>query len=175
MSSPNRFPKLLLSAVAALLVLTASSSAAPKHHTLVAVPGEDRFTPFALTIHVGDTVDWMNDDTDDHTLVSDNAVNQIGPVVDVLLPGTDSNGGVPLPPFSITFHDAGQWVYYCKFHSHLDAFNQPNSPGPNGGIQDSKDPTLCDPAGTDTCNFGTPMMGVITVLPRHQDQDQDEQ
>jgi hypothetical protein len=45
------------------------------------------------------------------------------------------------------------------------------SPGPKGGIQGEKDPTACNPAGTDTCNFGTPMMGVITVLPRHHDEN----
>jgi hypothetical protein len=40
---------------------------------------------------------------------------------------------------------------YCRFHAHLDANNQPVAPGPDGGIQ--------DPNG----NFGTAMMGVITV------------
>src|SRR5262249_39138344 len=174
MRSPHRFVKLTLFVLASLLVLTARSSAdndKPKHHKLVAVPGEDRFTPFALTISVGDTVDWMNDDTDDHTVVSDDAVNNVGPTgIDHLLPGTDSNGGVP-GMFSITFHDPGQWVYFCRFHAHLDNFNQPNSPGPLGGIQNEKDPPFCDPAGTDTCNFGTPMMGVITILPGHRNED----
>jgi hypothetical protein len=36
----------------------------------------------------------------------------------------------------------------------LDAAYQLVAPGPEGGIQDAKG------------NFGTPMMGVITVLPR---------
>jgi plastocyanin len=38
------------------------------------MPEEDRFTPFALTIHAGDTVQWVNNDTDDHTVVSARAV-----------------------------------------------------------------------------------------------------
>jgi|RhiMetdeSRZDD1v2_1073273.scaffolds.fasta_scaffold02750_7 plastocyanin len=177
MRSPNRFPRLALVVLASLAALTARSSAddddhKPKHHQLVSIPGEDRFTPFAMTIHVGDTVDWINDDTDDHTVVSDDAVNTAGPAgINVLITGTDKNGGQPGPPFSITFHDAGQWVYFCRFHSVPDTFHQPNSPGPDGGIQDTKDPSKCDPAGTDTCNFGTPMMGVITILPRHHDED----
>ena len=38
-----------------------------------------------------------------------------------------------------------------RFHAHLDAYHQPVAPGPEGGIQDSNG------------NFGTPMMGVVTV------------
>ena len=73
---------------------------------------------------------------------------------------------------SITFHDAGMWNYYCRFHSTPnDEYHQPFAPGPNGGIQSLKDPALCNPAGSDTCNFGTPMMGVITILPKHDDKD----
>jgi hypothetical protein len=48
-------------------------------------------------------------------------------------------------------------VYYCRFHAQLDAFNQPIAPGPDGGVQDANG------------NFGTPMSGVITVLPRTDD------
>ena len=36
----------------------------------IIVPDEDRFTPFAITVRVGQTVQWVNQDTDDHTLVS---------------------------------------------------------------------------------------------------------
>lgn len=118
----------------------------------VIVPGEDRFTPFALTIHVGDVVKWINHDTDDHTVVSNDVFNTTGPSgLDQLLPGTDNNGGKP-GTLSIRFRHPGTFVYYCRFHSQLDADHQPVAPGPEGGIQDT------------TGNFGTPMMGVITVL-----------
>ncbi len=74
------------------------SSAADEHshsHT-VTVPEEDRFTPFALTIHSGDSVEWVNKDTDDHTVVSDDAFNTTGPKgLDHMLPGTVANGGNP--------------------------------------------------------------------------------
>jgi plastocyanin len=172
----SRFLPLFVLVLATVLVSSTRSAAddrgdRSRHHKLVAVPDEDRFTPFTLTIRAGDTVDWINNDTDDHTVVSDDAVNTAGPRnIDHLIPGTDSNGGQPAPPFRLEFHDPGVWVYYCRFHSHLDEYNQPNAPGPDGGIQGEKDPTSCNPAGTDTCNFGTPMMGVITVLPhRHGD------
>ena len=119
----------------------------------IIVPGEDRFTPFAITIRVGQTVEWVNNDTDDHTIVSNDAFNTEGHHgLDHLIPGTDNNGGKP-GTFSMTFNTPGNFVYYCRFHSHLDAHHQPTAPGPDGGIQ------------ADDGNFGTPMMGVITVLP----------
>jgi hypothetical protein len=55
--------------------------------------------------------------------------------------------------FVLSFDHPGIFVYYCRFHATLDEFNQPKAPGPDGGIQ--------DPDG----NYGTPMSGVITVLP----------
>jgi plastocyanin len=156
----------LLLGLASLPFLAASSVRAEHgHRTLqqIIVPGEDRFQPFALTIRTGDTVKWVNMDTDDHTVVSDDFFNDAGHQgTDQLVPGTDNNGGQP-GTFELTFHHRGTFVYYCKFHSHLDDDHQPVAPGPRGGIQSDKDPTLCDPAGTDTCDFGTPMMGVITV------------
>jgi plastocyanin len=123
----------------------------------VVVPEEDRFFPFALTIHAGDCVEWVNQDTDDHTVVSDDPFDTAGHKgTDHLLPGTDSNGGQP-GTFVLRFNKVGTFVYYCRFHSHLDNDNQPVAPGPRGGIQDANG------------NFGTPMMGVITVKSRSGD------
>jgi len=112
----------------------------------ILVPDEDRFIPFAVTVHVGQKVTWTNNDADDHTIVSDNAFNTAGHRgVNVLL---KANGGT----FSLRFFHAGVFPYYCRFHSMLDAHNQPKAPGPDGGIQ--------DPNG----NYGTPMSGVVTVV-----------
>jgi len=117
----------------------------------VSVPEADRFTPFAITIRPGQRVEWVNNDTDDHTVVSDDVFDTTGHRdIDHLLPGTVSNGGQP-GRFSLLFSHPGKFVYYCRFHAHLDEFNQPVAPGPEGGIQDANG------------NFGTPMMGVITV------------
>ena len=127
------------------------AGAAPNAHRMVIVPGEDRFTPFSQTIRPGESVTWENDDTDDHTVVSDDAFNTAGNLgVNELLPGTDSNGGQP-GTLTLHFTHPGTFVFYCRFHAHLDADNQPVAPGPDGGIQDN------------TGNFGTPMMGIITV------------
>jgi plastocyanin len=123
----------------------------PAKHRQVIVPQEDRFTPFGLTIRAGESVQWVNMDTDDHTVVSDDFFNTAGNNgTDVLILGTDNNGGKP-GTFTLHFSRPGTFVYYCKFHSHLDEDHQPAAPGPRGGIQDKNG------------NFGTPMMGVITV------------
>jgi plastocyanin len=112
----------------------------------IMVPAEDRFLPYATTIHVGDTVKFTNNDSDDHTVVSDDAYTSAGHRgLNMLLPAGQS--------ISLTFNRAGIFTFYCRFHAMLDATNQPIAPGPFGGIQ--------DPNG----NFGTPMAGTVTVLP----------
>ena len=156
-----RFARLaLLMALALFFALTLASTvtnhiaAAEKPHVnrMVIVPKEDRFSPFALTIRSGEAVEWVNMDTDDHTIVSNDFVNTGQKTINILLPGTDSNNGKP-GTFRLHFSRPGVFHYYCRFHAHLDEDHQPVAPGPNGGIQDSNG------------NFGTPMMGVITVLP----------
>lgn len=123
------------------------AGAKTKSDASVTIPEADRFTPFALTIHTGQTVRWTNNDGDDHTVVSDDAVNTAGPTgVNELLP---ADGGT----LALHFSKPGQFVYFCRFHAKLDEFDQPVAPGPEGGIQDTNG------------NFGTPMMGVITVIP----------
>jgi len=150
-----RRPALLLSLV---VLAIAPSLAAARVHRMVVVPGEDRFTPFALTIQAGDSVEWVNEDTDDHTVVSNDPFNTAGHQgFSMLLPGTDSNGGQP-GTLTLRFNHPGTFVYYCRFHAVLDADSQPKAPGPMGGIQ--------DPDG----NFGTPMNGIVTVLPGDQGQ-----
>ncbi len=142
---------------AAVAVFATLASAAPpdwmartRTHR-VTIPKDDRFVPFALTIHTGDSVVWVNEDTDDHTVVSDDAFDTAGHKgLDVTVKGTDSNGG-RAGVFTLRFTRPGTFVYYCRFHSHLDSFNQPVAPGPRGGIQDDKG------------NFGTPMSGVVVV------------
>src|SRR5438034_11269218 len=71
----------LLVLVAAFLATAATIWAAGRHagrSQQITVPAEDRFTPFGLTIHPGDTVRWVNNDTDDHTVVSDDVFNTAG-------------------------------------------------------------------------------------------------
>src|SRR5919201_5239281 len=137
---------LVLGVVVAIVAIGTGAASQRSTVRQVKVPGEDRFTPFALTISSGDVVQWKNNDSDDHTIVSDDAFNTTGPKgLDQLLP----SGGT----FSLRFKQPGTFVFYCRFHAHLDEVNQPVAPGPDGGIQDQNG------------NFGTPMSGVVTVLP----------
>jgi len=149
----HRVQVLAALALALLIAAPGSGQSDRRHpHRQVIVPGEDRFTPFAETIHAGEIVQWVNTDTDDHTVVSDDALNSTGPErINILLKGTDSNGGHP-GTVALRFDHPGVFVYYCRFHAHLDDDHQPVAPGPKGGIE--------DPDG----NHGTPMMGVITVI-----------
>ena len=147
---------LLLMGYAGIVSVSSAENNHSHSHT-VTIPEEDRFTPLALTIHSGDSVEWVNKDTDDHTVVSDDVFNTTGTKgLDHLLPGTDANGGNP-GTFDLRFTHQGTFVYFCRFHSHLDGSRQPVAPGPDGGIQDANG------------NFGTPMMGVITVLQKGDD------
>ncbi len=143
--------RILLALAVSVLALTwtadPSRAAGEARVHQVVVPEEDRFSPFSLTIHVGDSVQWINNDEDDHAIVSDEVFTTAGHKrVNRLLP---ANGGT----FTLQFSRPGVFVYYCRFHAHLDAENQPIAPGPDGGIQDQNG------------NFGTPMMGVIAVRP----------
>src|SRR5262249_15021649 len=123
----HRFPWRGL-ALAGMLTMPLGLARAAEHDNVrqqIIVPGEDRFTPFALTIEVGDTVEWINEDTDDHTVVSDDVFNTTGPVgLNHLLPGTVSNNGKP-GKFRIHFNHPGTFVYFCRFHSKLNGENQP--------------------------------------------------
>jgi plastocyanin len=138
-----------LAAVLIVLGVIAAGAAGGQGTThQVTIPEADRFIPFALTVRVGDTVRWVNNDADDHTVVSDSAFDTSGHK------GTDrllsADGGTT----TLHFERPGTFVYYCRFHARLDAFNQPVAPGPDGGVEDAHG------------NFGTPMSGVITILPK---------
>jgi len=138
----------LIVAAALIPMGVVSAGAAHRDGSLrrVMIPEEDRFAPFAVTIHAGGAVKWSNGDEDDHFVVSDDAFNTAGHR------GTDQLLE-PGATFVLRFNHPGVFVYYCKLHAHLDSFNQPVAPGPDGGIQDENG------------NYGTPMSGVVTVLP----------
>ena len=72
----------------------------------VSIPEEDRFTPYALTIHTGESVQWVNKDTDDHTVVSDDQTIKSKAL------DTDDT-------FSFTFTTPGTYEYFCSLHPHM--------------------------------------------------------
>ena len=71
----------------------------------------DRFTPDDLTVTIGTTVRWVNDDEEEHTVTSgiDNSDPDAGLVFDspILEPGD---------AFEVDFDEPGDLDYFCRFH-----------------------------------------------------------
>ena len=106
MSLRMRVLFLLLFALAVMMLIAsnrvlASGPAQKPAAVQVVIPDEDRFSPFAMTVQVGTTVTWVNNDTDDHTLVSDDAFNTAGHFGTNIL--IRANGG----KVSLTFRHPG--------------------------------------------------------------------
>ena len=64
-----------------------------------------RFDPEEVSISVGDTVTWRNDDVEFHTVTPE--------VSEAFEEGTLSGQGAT---FSITFNTAGEVPYFCQIH-----------------------------------------------------------
>jgi len=64
------------------------------------------FDPGDLTVSVGDTVTWTNDDDTEHTVTSDDDAFDSG----------DISGG---DTFEQTFDEAGEFAYHCSIHSQM--------------------------------------------------------
>ena len=64
------------------------------------------FDPGDLTVSVGDTVTWTNDDDTDHTVTADDDGFDSG----------DLGGG---DTFEQTFDEAGEFSYHCSIHSQM--------------------------------------------------------
>jgi len=83
------------------------------------VPGcEDTnecFLPYEVSINVGDTVTWLNDDTAAHTVTSGTAVDGPSDVFDSSLVLAGSS-------FSFTFEEAGTYEYFCMVHPWMEGF-----------------------------------------------------
>jgi plastocyanin len=70
------------------------------------------FNPAAITIHVGQTVMWRNDDTVPHTTTSGSCPNGVC----APMPGWDSGTLNPGQSFSHQFTTMGTFPYYCRIH-----------------------------------------------------------
>lgn len=143
----------------------------------VRIPGLDQFLPYAITIRTGDSVTWHNEDTDNHTVVSLDSANSVSSPrnINQEVFGTDAVGQPHT--FTLKFDSPGLFVYYCRFHSHLDTLSsQPIAPGCGESdapqVSGNQEDFTCDGcvgAPGVICsvegNFGTPMTGIIAVLP----------
>jgi plastocyanin len=76
----------------------------------------DVFVPPSLTIAVGDTVRWVNDDSDPHTATSNGHTGETQhctPKSSEDFHGEVEPGGTP---FEHTFVSTGCFNYHCEFH-----------------------------------------------------------
>jgi plastocyanin len=64
------------------------------------------FDPGDLSVSVGDTVTWTNDDDTDHTVTSDDDA-------------FDSDNIAGGDTFEQTFDEAGEFTYHCAIHSQM--------------------------------------------------------
>ncbi|MHB1377132.1 MAG: cupredoxin domain-containing protein [Candidatus Humimicrobiaceae bacterium] len=84
---------------------TASTTGAGGQAVLIK---SNAFDPASLTIKVGDTVTWTNNDSYAHTVTSDNGAFDSGSM---------AGGGT----FSFTFKTAGTFSYHCSIHTFMTA------------------------------------------------------
>lgn len=91
----------------AMLVLLQIASAAPAFAgEVVQVKISDlAFTPAEITIHLGDTVEWVNDDFIDHTATATRADWDL-----MVLKGKSAQ---------MQLTRAGAFDYFCRFHPNM--------------------------------------------------------
>ena len=93
-----------------------------QNQTVSIVPGSSRLTgnggfqPSPVQLQVGDTVTWINDDLEPHTVTSgssgvpDNKFNSSPDFIPLMAPGAT---------FSHTFTEAGEYPYFCLLHPNM--------------------------------------------------------
>jgi plastocyanin len=128
------FGILIVAAVAMIFMATTSTSLnkidgtisnyaqAQKQVKVSIVPGastlgDKAFSPNPVNIKVGDTVTWVNDDTQFHTVVSGDPSGggETGKVFDSGLSGPTALT-TKGKTFSHTFTEKGEFPYFCQLH-----------------------------------------------------------
>lgn len=93
-------------AVAVLATIALSANAARAAQQAVTVQGF-AFNPGTITVNMGDSITWTNNDSVPHTATSDT-----DSVFDVALPASGGSG-------SYTFATAGTFTYHCTIHAQM--------------------------------------------------------
>jgi len=113
---------LTILALGALITIAPSAFAAEvivENALGASVPGceetNECFLPYEVSINVGDTVTWVNDDTAAHTTTGGNAADGPSGVFDSSLVMAGSS-------FSFTFNEAGTYEYFCMVHPWMEGF-----------------------------------------------------
>ena len=91
-------------ALLALFALLPIAGAAPRSAETKTINMTNfKFDPPTLTVNVGDTITWKNNDQTEHTATADDGTFNTGDVA----PGKDA---------SVTMSKAGTFPFYCKYH-----------------------------------------------------------
>ncbi len=116
------------------------------------------FRPSAITVHVGDTISWTNEDAAPHTATADDGSFDTGTL------DRDGSGGH-------TFTRAGTFAYRCTIHPSMRgtvtvlgsaaAAPAPVAPAPAAGAPAASAPTLPN-TGTDA--LGLALAGLAVLL-----------
>jgi plastocyanin len=96
----------LLGAASPSPVPTAAPSVVPSGAAIVVHIKNFSYVPQTLTIHPGQTVEWINDDAAPHSATADDAAFDSG----------DLDKG---QSWSFTFVNAGKYTYYCDEHEFM--------------------------------------------------------
>jgi len=86
-------------------------------------PAEEWFSPTKLSIQVGDTITWINDDREGHTIASGKGSGRFGWMSDDY--GTpdghfESSRFMPNESWSFTFDKTGAFAYFCTIHPWME-------------------------------------------------------
>jgi plastocyanin len=87
-------------------------------------PAEEWFSPSKISIKIGDTITWLNDDREGHTITSGQGSGGFGWMSDDF--GTpdgyfDSGRFMPNESWSFTFEKSGVIPYFCTIHPWMEA------------------------------------------------------
>jgi plastocyanin len=89
-------------AAAGLLILTEAAAAGDLHRVVMRDVG---FSPATITTHVGDTVEWMNEDIFAHTATAEKSAWEVD-----LPPGGSGR---------VTMGSPGTASYVCRYHPNM--------------------------------------------------------
>ena len=109
MNRSVRCAALLFTLAAGLLCLAAAPEKQQDKAPKVTID-ELKYDPAKLTVKVGQTVTWTNQDDHDHTVVSKNAPKELAFESENLGRGDT---------FKHTFKQAGKFEYFCRYHPRM--------------------------------------------------------
>jgi len=97
-------------------------------------PAEVWFDPSTISIKVGDTVSWINDDREGHTVTSGQGSGRFGWMSDNYGQADgffDSGRFLPGDSWSYVFQEKGAFRYFCTIHPWMEGFVIVDPPIPN--------------------------------------------